>query len=495
MRRCRIGLMLFLTSLAAFTADAKANATIPSPKYAAAMLPVSTRSPRARKLFEHAMKNMEFIRQAEALDDLRNASRADPTFAQSLIMICHLSSEPEEQISSCKRAMQLESKVNYSERLLIRWLAGAHESNYVPAIAAMNDLLSKYPRDQRLGFLAGRWLVHQERYTQAIVVLERAVTLSPNYPAAINELGYAYGYSGDFNNAFAMMERYVALQPTQPNPYDSYGELLRLAGKFDAALQRYRMSVKLDPGFGSELGIADTYALMGKEEEARQEYARAKLFVKSENHRVEYELYSAFTFIREDDQKQAKVALLDVSKHAHAIGNGRLEAEAHRVLAMYEPDYEAAAKQLLAAEEALDEGHQISKSDFYDEEAGILRVRVARASAAQTMDVASNALGMLETMAERSRSPVIQTSYHAAVGALLMAEHKYAGAIPHLQEDSQSPLSMQLLWRAYVASGALPEARVVETRLATLNVPTAEQALVVPQFRASLVSQAGLPQR
>ena len=76
-----------------------------------------------------------------------------------------------------------------------------------------------------------------------------------------------------------------------------------------------------------------------------------------------------------------------------------------------------------------------------------------------------------------------------------MAEHKYAGAIPHLQEDSQSPLSMQLLWRAYVASGALPEARVVETRLATLNVPTAEQALVVPQFRASLVSQAGLPQR
>jgi len=248
MRRCRIGLMLFLTSLAAFTADAKANGTIPSPKYAAAMLSVSTRSPRARKLFEHAMKNMEFIRQAEALDDLRNASRADPTFAQSLIMICHLSSEPEEQISSCKRAMQLESKVNYSERLLIRWLAGAHESNYVPAIAAMNDLLSKYPRDQRLGFLAGRWLVHQERYTQAIVVLERAVTLSPNYPAAINELGYAYGYSGDFNKAFAMMERYVALQPTQPNPYDSYGELLRLAGKFDAALQRYRMSVKLDPG-------------------------------------------------------------------------------------------------------------------------------------------------------------------------------------------------------------------------------------------------------
>src|SRR5437660_12112533 len=107
---------------------------------------------------------------------------------------------------------------------------------------------------------------------------------------------------------------------------------MRLEGKFDAALQRYRRSVKLDPGFGSELGIADTYALMGKEEEARQEYARAKLFVKSENHRVEYELYSAFTFIREEDQKQEKVALLDVRKHAHAYGNGLFEAESHRAL-------------------------------------------------------------------------------------------------------------------------------------------------------------------
>jgi len=29
--------------------------------------------------------------------------------------------------------------------------------------------------------------------------------------------------------------------------------------------------------------------------------------------------------------------------------------------------------------------------------------------------------------------------------------------------------------------------------LAATNVPTAEQALVVPQFRASLVSQAGQP--
>ena len=52
--------------------------------------------------------------------------------------------------------------------------------------------------------------------------------------------------------------------PIEPNPHDSYGEILRMDGKFDAALEQYRISVRMDPNFGSELGIADTLALMGK---------------------------------------------------------------------------------------------------------------------------------------------------------------------------------------------------------------------------------------
>ncbi len=71
--------------------------------------------------------------------------------------------------------------------LLIRWLAGAQENNYIPAIAAMNDLLAEYPQDQRLLFLAGDWLVDQQRYEQAVTVLERAVAIYPDYAAALND--------------------------------------------------------------------------------------------------------------------------------------------------------------------------------------------------------------------------------------------------------------------------------------------------------------------
>jgi hypothetical protein len=196
--------------------------------------------------------------------------------------------------------------------------------------------------------------------------------------------------------------------------------------------------------------------------------------------------------MRENNRKPLERALRDVAKHAHRAGLGRLEAVAHRVLAMYDPDYKAAMKQLKAAENALEERHELSRSDRDEERARILRVLATRSVGARAMDPASSAVKQLESMAQKSRSQVIQLSYHAATGAVLVAQGKYAQAIPHLEEDSASPLSMRLLWKAYGSTGAGTQAEAVAAKLAAMNQPTVEQALV-PQFRASLVSQAGLP--
>jgi len=485
---CVVVLLLFLVSPSA-AAKGKASAH----KGVSTQFPVTTSSALARKRFEKAMQALEYLRRAEAVDDLRSAVKADPNFCQAYILISDLSHDPSEKQDALTRAKSLSGKAGAGERLLVQWLAGVQEDDYVPAIAAMNDLLARYPEDRRLLFLAGRWLIHQERYSQGIVILERAVALDPNYPAALNELGYAYSYSGDFDKGFAAMERYVALEPDQPNPHDSYGEILRLAGKFDAALEQYRMSIRVDPNFGSELGVADTYALMGKEEDAREEYERAIVFASGESDRVEYELQSATTWIREGNRKQAEKALRDVAHHAHTAGLAVLEAESHRFLAMYEPDYKASMKQLQNAQSALDEGKDVSKSAHGDEQARIVMVRAQRAADATDMDMANAAVQQLESMAQNSRSQVVQLCYHAAAGATLMAQGKTNDAIAHLEEDSSNPISMKLLWKAYTLAGDSGDANTMAAKLAGFNVPTVEQALVVPQFRASLVSQAGQP--
>jgi tetratricopeptide (TPR) repeat protein len=491
LRRWSVYLLVF-SSLVGL-AGAKSSPARPGQKNTPSNLPVTTSSAQARKSFEKAMREFEEYRYPEALQDLRVAAKADANFAQAFILISRMSTHPAEQAAARKRAKQLAYKASPGERLLIAWLAGAQEDNYIPAIAAMNDLLAKYPRDQRLAYLAGDWLLGQQRYEQALVVLERAVKLYPDYAAALNDLAYGYANTGNFDKAFAAMDRYVALQPDQPNPHDSYGELLRMAGKFDAALEQYRMSIRIDPNFGSELGVADTYALMGKEQEAREEYDRAIVFAASDGEKVARELQSAVTWIRENNRKQAEKALGDVAKHAHAAGLGQLEAEAHRILGMYEPDSKAAMKHLQAAQEAMQEEHEISASDRNEEQARILRVRATRWAEAQEMESALKTVKQLEAMASTSRSEVVQLCYHGAAGAVLVAQGKFAEAIPHLEENSRDPLSMRLLWRAYNSTGASPQAQAIAVRLAALNLPTVEQALVVPQFRTSLISQGGQP--
>jgi tetratricopeptide (TPR) repeat protein len=490
-RRWCVYLLLF-SSLAAL-ADTKLNAARPGPKNASEKLPITTSSAQARSSFEKAMREFEEYRVPDTLLDLRAATKADPNFAQAFILISRMSQDPAEQAATRKRAKQLAPKASPSERLLICWLADAQENNYLPAIAGMNDLLAKYPRDQRLAYLAGDWLMQQQRYEQAVVVLERALAIYPDYAAALNDVAYGYADAGNFEKAFAAMDRYVALEPDQPNPHDSYGEILRMAGKLDAALEQYRMSIRIDPNFGSELGVADTYALMGKELEAREEYDRAIVFAPSNADKVQRELQSAVTWIRENNRKQAERALSDVARHAHAAGLARLEAEAHRILGMYEPDPKAAMKHLQLAQDVLQEEHQISASDRDEELARILRTRATRLAEVQDMESASKLVKQLETMAGTSRSQVIQLCYHGAAGAVLVAQGKFSEAIPHLEEGTGDPESMRLLWRAYNSTGATSEAQAIASKLAGLNLPTAEQALVVPQFRVSLISRAEQP--
>ncbi|HMK20939.1 MAG TPA: hypothetical protein VK466_01315, partial [Terriglobales bacterium] len=274
------------------------------------------------------------------------------------------------------------------------------------------------------------------------------------------------------------------------NPYDSYGEILRMAGQYDAALDKYRMAIRVDPSFGSELGVADTYAVMGREEDAREEYAKALMFVTSEGDRMAYELQRAMTWVRENDHRQIDKSMHEVAKHAHAVGLAKIEAEANRIMAMSAPDYKDAMHHLRAAEHALEEGHPLPKSDREEERALVLAVEARRAAQNGSTEMANKVVAELSKMAAQTRSQVIQLAYHSAAGAALMAEGKYAEAISHLEEDNENPESMLMLWKAYRKTGAQEDAKILGARLAGINEPTVEQALVVPQFRIVLADEA-----
>jgi tetratricopeptide (TPR) repeat protein len=232
------------------------------------------------------------------------------------------------------------------------------------------------------------------------------------------------------------------------------------------------------------VGLGDTYALMGDEAKARAEYRKAIVVNHDPADRLTYAIQSAMTWVRENKLTAADKAFAAAAEKAHRQNFGLIEAQAYYLMAMYQPEDSAALHRLGQAEAALEHQKNISQSDREEQRARILRWRAVRASQAGNSQLAEESLKQLETMANGSRSTVIPPSYHAAAGALLVAKQKYAEAIPHLQEDSYDPYSLQNLSRAYTETGDTDGSHAVDTKLLAINLPTMEQALVVIPARA-----------
>jgi tetratricopeptide (TPR) repeat protein len=357
------------------------------------------------------------------------------------------------------------------------------EGDMIAGISAMNDMLEMFPKDKHLFYLSGNWLLLENGDEQSLRIMQKALALDKNFPPALNDIAYVEARDWQFAKAFAAMDRYVALLPNEPNPNDSYGELLRMAGNFEGSLQHYRAALKIDPDFvTSQLGLGDTYALMGNQEQARIEYDKAIQFAHNEADRLSYTIQKAMTYVREGQFAEADKLFLDIAKTAHAKEQNLQEAQAYRSLAEYQADDKSALKYLQQAEEALGD-KALSMNDKDEEKSIILRNRTIRASRSGDAALADTSLKQLESMASVSRDKTVQSSYNGAAGTLLMDQKKFSEAISLLEEDRDNPFTMELLVQAYYQTDQSDKLHDMEARLRGTNVPTMEQALVVPAAR------------
>jgi tetratricopeptide (TPR) repeat protein len=430
------------------------------------------------------MQDYENLYLERCNDDWRSAVKADPNLAVAWAWIAFNSSSPQEVSAARDKAKALAPKLPQGEQLMVSWIVKVQEGDFIGGISAMNDLLEMFPKDKHLLYLAGNWLMGENGDEQARRIMEKALALDKNYPAALNDLAYLYARNREFAKAFADMDRYVALLPTEPNPQDSYGELLRMAGNFEGSLQHYRAALKIDPDFvTSQVGLGDTYALMGNQEQARLEYDKAIRFAHNEADRLTYGMQKATTWVRDGKFAEADQLFLEIAQTAHAKEQDLQEAQAYRQAAEYQTDDNAALKYLQSAEESL--GHRtISKGDKDEELSRILRNRAVRAAHGGNPALADKSLKELEAMAAGSRNRVIQSSYNGAAGTLLMDQKKFDEAITYLEEDQDNPFTMELLVQAYYQTNLSDKLHQIEARLRGTNVPTMEQAVVVPAIRS-----------
>jgi len=471
---CLVAICLLLAAVAAFGEHSQSGA-----------LPITTKSKQVRQLLDEAwLLNLDQVQQAEAIEVLHKAVKIDPNFAFGHLLLSQCSLDPAEQVREQQKAFATRAHASSGERLVIDWFQNAADHKLIPAITDMNEVLNRYPHDRWVVFLANWWLTQQTQYERAVAVFERSgITDSPGL---MNNTAYTYAYMRQFDRAFALMEKYVAALPKDPNPQDSYAEILRMAGHYDQAIQHYRAALAIDPQFySSQFGIADTYALIGDENRARQEYEIGfkKFASLPELHRVQWQTREATTFVRDEDYASADRAFQAVADQAHAKAMSQVEADTYRQMAIYQPDAKQGLRFLDKAEAALRQGQNAMPFAIQQEMAQVLRARVEAALKSGDKKMATATLARLAMMSQKSDDKVIDSAYHGAAGAALFANRKYNEAMSHLEEDVNNPLSLQLLAAAYQKVGYGAEAKRVSETLAGLNDPSLEQAVVVPGFR------------
>lgn len=447
-------------------------------------LEITTTSPQARTYFETGLAKVQTLYSEEGLENWRKAVKADPNFALAHIFLAHFSTDPAEQVRERDRALATKRFAGREEQLIVDWISNASQARWIPAIQAMNEALEHYRDHKQLFWMAGMWLTGQQQWARAGGFYERAIRLDPNFADAWNSVAYCYARTRQFDKAFVAMKRYTELLPNESNPQDSFAEISRMAGRFDDALAHYRASLKIDPNFTmSQIGIGDTYALMGDEARARTEYEVAMPKAANKTLSAQWSLQKAITWVREGDDVGADKAFRALAAQARQDGLGNMEAEAYRSMALYRKEHGSAMELLQQAETAVQEAHDVPRLLLDQELASILRTRIERAVQHNDIAGAEADLKHLEQLSSSSGDGQVEMFYEGALGTLAFSKGDYTEAVAHLKGEGRNPYSLLRLYATYEKMGAKQDANQIAEELAGFNEPVIEQALVVPQFR------------
>ncbi|MDP9339411.1 MAG: hypothetical protein M3P45_11130 [Acidobacteriota bacterium] len=453
-------------------------------------IPVSTRSVEARKATELALEKYEGVMLGDAIVHARHATEIDPNFALGYAVLAFTSRRAIANPTALARAKALLPLARPDEQLMVRWMTSVEDRNLLPAIASMNDLLKRYPKNKHVLYLTSTWLYSQQDFERSQKMLEYLRQLDPDYAPALNMLGYSYIESGhpDPAKAVAAMTHYAEVEPSSPNPEDSLGEVFRYAGDFQGSLEHYSAALQIDPTFfTSQLGLGDTLTLMGKYDDARLEYDKAALI--AENHRdlLHAAFQKALVYFWEGHAEQGRAALAALATEATEKKEPNALFEIGLGSAMLAADYSSELHQLHSLEEKLQNASEaMTGADRGNALSTVLCEEARIASQHGLRETAEQAISKLAQFAAQSGDLLVGNHYETARGYLLLSQGDLANAVDELSSSRRSPLAVQQMAAAHQESGDKAAAaeslyQLKYQQAATVEWYLASQSVSVPR--------------
>ena len=451
-------------------------------------VPITSGSEEARRLYLEGRALSEQLRAHDGRVLYERAAKADPSFALVHYQLAVNAATARDFFAHLKEAVALEDQASEGERLMIRAAEAGGNANPARALELQQELVAKYPGDERAHFLLGGAYFGRQEYDKAIEQYRTATELNPAFSPAYNLLGYAYRQVERYDDAEAAFRKYIELIPGDPHPYDSYAELLMKMGRFDESRAQYRKALEVDRHFTpSRVGIANNLMLQGRHDAAAAEMdalyraarddadRRTALFVKGVILVDAGKTDAALKEIQREYDLDVKLAdTANMSGDALLLGNillnaGRLDAAEKQ----FGHSLDLVEKSSLSA----DVKEDTRLADQYNRG----RVALARGD----FGAASTAADAYLKGAEGRNNIFRVRQAHEFTGRIALAQKNYDQAIAHLEQANvQDPGVLYATALAWKGKGDAAKAKSLAADAANANVlPLISYAFVRDEAR------------
>jgi superkiller protein 3 len=459
------------TESASATVTDTAAATVAENKGAVSL---TTASDEARQLYLEGRTLSENLRAHDGRKMYEQAVAKDPGFAMAHYQLALNSATAKDFFDHLKQAVALSDKVSDGERLMILAAEAGGNANPTKALEYQQELVAKYPNDERAHFLLGNGWNGQQEYEKAIEQYRKSAELNPRFSPAYNSMGYAYRPLEKYADAEVAFKKYIELIPNDPNPYDSYAELLMKTGRFDESIAQYKKALEIDPNFtNSRVGIASNLMYQGKHADGAKLMDEQYRLARDDGDR-RFALFAKGVILVDAGKTDAalkeieKEYALDARLGDSANMSGDAQLLGNILLAAGRTD--AAAKRFSEALELVEKSglsDQVKQDTRLAHHYNRGRVALAKGDLAKAK---SEAAAYEEGAKGRANSFRIRQA-HELTGSIALAEKRYDDAIAHFgQANQQDPQVVYWTALAWQGKGDAAKAKELAARAAKANV-------------------------
>jgi tetratricopeptide (TPR) repeat protein len=250
---------------------------------------VTTTSEAAWEAYKEGVANENRFYFKEARLAYARALELDPSFAMAMLGLARQSKDPAQGAALLKRAAREKGRLTERERLHVDMALAMTEKRHEDAVKIAGEIHQKFPTDTRSAQLLAGNELGKGNSDRGIKIFEELLSVDPNNAEAYNQIGYYYGYRGDYEKAMENLKRYQFIAADNANPFDSLGEVQAYSGRYNEAIENLNRALAIKPDFVESVAhLAVAYEGLGQYARAIEMYEKAAAMTESEDMRRLY---------------------------------------------------------------------------------------------------------------------------------------------------------------------------------------------------------------